>query len=56
MTFIHAYSHPIRVEDLDKGPLMFVGPDRAGRLLEIGVVGSTDSPLSCMPWKLDPST
>ena len=32
----HAYRNPIRVFDLD-GLIMLIGPDRAGRMLEIGV-------------------
>jgi len=39
---LHAYSHPIIVEDLDDGLLMFVGPDRAGKLLEIGFLAAAD--------------
>ena len=34
---LQAYRHPIRVLDLD-GLIMLIGPDRAARLLEIGVV------------------
>ena len=33
---LHAYRNPIRVFDLD-GLIMLIGPDRAGRMLEIGV-------------------
>ena len=32
----HAYRNPIRAFDLD-GLIMLIGPDRAGRMLEIGV-------------------
>jgi hypothetical protein len=42
---IHAFNNPIRVEDLDDGLTMLVGPDRATNLLEIGVVDSTDGPV-----------
>lgn len=42
---LHAFDHPIRVEELDEGLLMFVGPERAGRLLEIGVVAASDGPV-----------
>jgi hypothetical protein len=42
---LHAYNHPIFVEDLDEGLLMFVGPDRAGKLLEIGFVATADVPV-----------
>ncbi len=33
---LHAYRNPIRVFDLD-GLIMLIGPDRAARMLEIGV-------------------
>ncbi len=33
---LHAYRHPIRVFDLDDLTLL-IGPDRAARLLEVGV-------------------
>lgn len=33
---LHAYRHPIRVFDLDD-LTMLIGPDRAARLLEVGV-------------------
>jgi hypothetical protein len=39
---LHAFNHPLFVEELDEGLLMFVGPDRAGKLLEIGVVTASD--------------
>jgi hypothetical protein len=42
---LHAFNHPIRVEELDERLLMFVGPDRAGRFLGIGVVMATDGPV-----------
>jgi hypothetical protein len=41
----HAFDHPIIVEDLDDGFTMFVGADRTGRLLEVGVVDSDDGPI-----------
>lgn len=40
-----AFNHPMFVEDLDEGFVMFVGADVAGNLLEIGVVDSTDGPI-----------
>jgi hypothetical protein len=40
-TILHAFNNPILVEDLDEGMTMFIGPDQAGNLYEIGVV-STD--------------
>jgi hypothetical protein len=40
---IHAFNHPIFVDELDDGFTMFVGADPAANLLEIGVVDTTDS-------------
>ncbi len=42
---IHAFNHPIFVDDLDDGFTMLVGADRAGNLLEIGVVDTSDGPI-----------
>jgi hypothetical protein len=42
---VHAFNNPIRTEDLDEGLLMFVGPDHAGNLLEIGVVVADQGPV-----------
>lgn len=42
---LHAFNNPIRAEDLDDGLTMFVGPDHAGSLYEIGVVASEDGPI-----------
>ena len=42
---LHAFNNPIRAEDLDEGLTMLVGPDRAGNLLEVGVVESDDGPV-----------
>jgi hypothetical protein len=42
---VHAFNNPVRVEDLDEGLVMLVGPDHAGNLLEIGVVTSADGPV-----------
>lgn len=42
---LHAFNHPIGVEDLDDGLTMFIGPDRAGRILEVGVIDATDGPV-----------
>lgn len=44
-TILHAFNLPIRVEDLDEGMTMFIGPDHAGNLYEIGVVSSSDGPV-----------
>jgi hypothetical protein len=42
---LHEFNHPMSVEDLDEGFVMFVGADVAGNLLEIRVVDSTDGPI-----------
>ena len=42
---LHAFNNPIRVEDLDEGLIMLVGPDHAGNLYEIGAVDSFDGPV-----------
>jgi hypothetical protein len=42
---IHAFNHPILVDDLDDGFTMFVGADPAANLLEIGVVDTSDGPI-----------
>jgi len=42
---LHGYNQPIWIEELDEGMLMFIGPDRTGRLLEIGVVVGSDGPV-----------
>ena len=44
-TILHAFNHPILVEDLDEGLTMLIGPDHAGNLFEIGVVGSAEGPI-----------
>ena len=41
----HAFNHPILVDDLDDGFTMFIGPDQAGNLLEVGAVDSGDGPI-----------
>ncbi len=42
---IHCFDNPILVEDLDDDLVMLVGPDRTGRLLEVGVVVGNDGPV-----------
>ena len=42
---IHAFCNPIRVESLDDGFTMFVGPDHAGNFLEVGVIDSERGPV-----------
>lgn len=42
---LHAFDNPILAEDLDDGFTMLVGPDRAGYLLEVGVIDTIDGPV-----------
>ncbi len=42
---IHAFNHPMFVDDADDGFVMFVGADVSGNLLEIGVIESVDGPI-----------
>ncbi len=42
---IHCFDNPILVEDLDDDLVMLVGPDRTGRLLQVGVVVGNDGPV-----------
>jgi hypothetical protein len=44
-TILHAFNNPMLVEDLDEGLTMFIGPDHAGNLYEIGVVASDEAPV-----------
>ena len=44
-TILQAFNHPVRVEDLEEGLVMLVGPDHAGNLVEIGVVTSEEGPV-----------
>ncbi len=44
-TILHAFNNPVRVEDLDEGLVMLIGPDRAGNLYEIGVATSDSVPV-----------
>ena len=41
MDMLHVYRHPVRVF-VDDDLVMLVGADRAGRLLEVGVVEGAD--------------
>jgi hypothetical protein len=43
-TILHAVNHSVLVEDLDEEMTMFIGPDRAGNLYEIGIVGTDEGP------------
>ena len=42
---LHAFDHPIFVDDLDEGFTMLVGADPVANLLEIGVVDTSDGPI-----------
>ncbi len=44
-TILHAFNNPVRVEDLEEGLVMLVGPDHAGNLFEIGAVASEEGPV-----------
>ncbi len=44
-TMLHAFNNPIRVEELEEGLTMLIGPDHAGNLYEIGVAGSEQGPV-----------
>lgn len=42
---IHAFNNPTLVDELDDGFTMFIGGDRTGNLLEVGVIDSIDGPI-----------
>ena len=42
---LHAFSNPIRVEELDEELFMLIGANEAGNVLEIGVVATSDGPI-----------
>ncbi len=42
---LHAFDHPMWIEDLEDGLLMVIGPDATGRLLEIGIIDGLDGPV-----------
>jgi len=42
---IHAFGNPVLVDHIDEGFTMFVGGDRAGNPLEVGVVDTSDGPI-----------
>ncbi len=44
-TILHAFNNPLRTEDLDEDMTMLIGPDHAGNLYEIGVIGSEEGPV-----------
>jgi hypothetical protein len=53
-TILHAFNNPVLVEDLDEGMMMFIGPDRAGNLHEIGVVGTEEGSIVVHAMKARP--
>lgn len=53
-TILHAFNNPILVEDLDERMTMFIGPNRAGHLYEIGVVGTDEGPIVVHAMKARP--
>ncbi|MFP3881463.1 MAG: hypothetical protein ACLFWH_03990 [Actinomycetota bacterium] len=53
-TILHAFNNPILVEDLDERMTMFIGPDSAGNLYEIGVVGTEEGPIVVHAMKARP--
>jgi len=42
---LHAYANPIRIYEVDEGLVMFIGPDRSARMLEVGVVDGDLAPV-----------
>jgi len=42
---LHAFRNPIHIWEMDEGMTMLIGPDRAARLLEVGVVDGDDGPV-----------
>jgi hypothetical protein len=53
-TILHAFNNPILVEDLDESMTMFIGPDPAGNLHEIGVVSTGEGPIVVHAMKARP--
>jgi hypothetical protein len=47
-TILPAFNNPILVEDLDERMTMFIGPDRAGSLYEIG----WSAPMRARSWSM----
>jgi len=41
----HAWRNPVSSWEMDEGMTMLIGPDRAARLLEVGVVDSDEGPV-----------
>jgi len=42
---LHAVRNPVRTYEQDEGLTLFIGPDRAARMLEVGVVDSEAGPV-----------
>lgn len=42
---LHAYANPIRIYEVGEGLVMFIGPDRSTRMLEVGVVDGDLAPV-----------
>lgn len=53
-TILHAFNNPVLVEDLDERMTMFIRPDRAGNLYELGVVGTDEGPIVVHAMKARP--
>lgn len=53
-TIVHAFNNPVLVEDLDDRMTMFIGPDQAGNLYEIGVVSTDEGPIVVHAMKARP--
>ena len=53
---IHAFNHPMFVDDLDDGFTMFVGADAATNLLEMASSTPATARSSSTPCPPDPST
>ena len=53
-TILHAFNNPILVEDVDERMTMFIGPDQAGNLYEIGVVSTDEGPIVVHAMKARP--
>ncbi len=45
MLYAYAYANPIRFYGVDEDLAMFIGPDRAARMLEVGVVDGDLAPV-----------
>ena len=53
-TILRAFNNPILVEDVDEGLTMFIGPDQAGNLYEVGVIGTDEGPVVVHAMKARP--